>query len=509
MKTPSAPSETRRPRRSRRPIRPVAWVLLGGLCAAALLVLAAATYRAGAYSAGAVAHLQGEMAGEVTATSVVLQSRLTAPALDEQGDVPGAMGVGRFEISTDPGFRETRRTSWRPADPSTDFIIRAKMAGLRPGTRYYYRLQYSLDAQHEVYEPVVYGPTRTFRTLPAPEAAEPASFVVVTGMHYGKFHKSPDVAEEEKALGYPALEAIRSLRPDFFVGTGDNVYYDHDPRVDSLPALRKKWHEQFVQPRFVQLFAEVPTYWEKDDHDYRFNDADTTGDQPPGHRLGMRLFREQVPIIAPGDLDTVTYRTHRVGKLLQIWLLEGRDYRSPNAMPDGPEKTLWGAAQRAWLQETLLASTAPFKIIISPTPLVGPDDAYKKDNHTNSEGFRYEGTAFFDWARENGLLGKGLYLICGDRHWQYHSVHPSGFEEFSTGALVDANARLGRLPGDPESTDPEARIRQPFTSPEPSGGFLHVAVAPGARPGSATARFSFFDEKGELLYSVSKVAEVR
>ena len=46
-----------------------------------------------------VHHAQGEMAGEVTADSVLLQSRLTAipgPQLDANGDVPGAAGVACF-----------------------------------------------------------------------------------------------------------------------------------------------------------------------------------------------------------------------------------------------------------------------------------------------------------------------------------------------------------------------------------------------------------------------------
>ena len=47
----------------------------------------------------------------------------------------------------------------------------------------------------------------------------------------------------------------------------------------------------------------------------------------------------------PDDRDTPTYRTHRVSKRLQIWLTEGRDHRSPNQMPDGPDKALWGKTQ--------------------------------------------------------------------------------------------------------------------------------------------------------------------
>lgn len=138
--------------------------------------------------------------------------------------------------------------------------------------------------------------------------------------------------------------------------------------------------------------------------------------------------------------------------------------------------------------------------------MVGPDDAYKSDNHVNQKGFRHEGDEFFQWLTKNGFLSKNFYIICGDRHWQYHSIHPSGFEEFSCGALVDANSRLGRKPGDPESTDPDAEIKQVYTQSEKSGGFLKVTVKPGNNK-KASADFTFYDENGIELYSVVKSAE--
>lgn len=168
-------------------------------------------------------------------------------------------------------------------------------------------------------------------------------------------------------------------------------------------------------------------------------------------------------------------------------------------MEDGPDKTLWGRAQLDWLKKTLLASDATHKILISPTPIVGPDDAYKIDNHTNHRGFRHEGREFLDWIKEKELEKRGFAILCGDRHWQYHSIDATGVEEFSCGALCDANSRLGRKPGDPESTDPDAKIRQPYTQAEASGGFLRVVISKDAQ-----ARFQFYDEAGELLYQFTK-----
>ncbi|MBP90065.1 MAG: alkaline phosphatase [Planctomycetaceae bacterium] len=297
---------------------------------------------------------------------------------------------------------------------------------------------------------------------------------------------------------------------DFFVGTGDNVYYDTRPSfAKSLAELRQKWYEQFVQSRYVELFRNVPTYWEKDDHDHRYNDCDRAGDREPSSDLGIATFREQVPIVDPTDANAKTYRTHRVNRDLQIWLVEGRDYRSPNRMFDGLDKTLWGAEQIAWLKRTLLASDATFKLLISPTPLVGPDDAYKIDNHTNHKGFRHEGRDFFEWVVQHNLHQQGVYTVCGDRHWQYHSKDPLGVEEFSCGALVDENSRLGRKPGDPKSTDPNAEVHQFYTQSKASGGFLRITVGPAKEATKASARFTFVDDLGKVLYKTEKMRSVK
>jgi alkaline phosphatase/alkaline phosphatase D len=465
-----------------------------------------------------MSHAQGEMVGEVTQNSAILQSRLTwgNTLIDDRpgwpdGDLPGCPGISCFEISTSDDFEASFKTEWLEAVPEHDFIVKTKVAGLKPGTRYYYRLIYGPNEAT-----TVRGDLCTFKTLAGEEVEAEASFVVVTGMNYYSFHHhyNPPKAYkgEDKHFGYPALETILKLKPDFFVATGDNVYYDHpsrEVRAQTQAELRRKWHEQFILPRFVTLFAQVPTYWEKDDHDYRYNDCDPYGDKKPSHQLGIATFLEQVPIVDPKDRDPVTYRTHRVNKHLQIWLVEGRDYRSSNDRPDGPAKTLWGQEQKEWLKQTLLESNATFKMLISPTPMVGPDDGYKRDNHTNPKGFRYEGEAFFEWLKENDFLAQHFYIICGDRHWQYHSVHPSGFEEFSCGALVDANSRLGRKPGDEKSTDPEAKVKQLYTYEEPTGGFLRVTVKPDFTSNSTIAEFSFYDEKGTILYTARKEAKLR
>ena len=422
-------------------------------------------------------------------------------------------------------FRSRRRKRRR--------IRPLKVEDLQPDTRYHYRLSYG-PKQDQLRQ----SPAASFRTLAGKNGTSAFSLAVVTGMNYTAFHHTGNTQMlpyrgPDKELGYPALASILALKPDFFVGTGDNVYYDFPGggfghlqrgRAETQHQMRMKHQEQYSQSRFIDLFRSVATYWMKDDHDHRFNDSDPfnptlvyerTGADTyaktnlyprlsgsgsgPSHELGLRIFREQLPVVDPKDPKAVTYRTHRVSRDLQIWIVEGRDYRSPNDMSDGPEKTVWGKEQRKWLKRTLLESDATFKLLISATPMVGPDSTSKRDNHVNPRGFRHEGDEFFEWLQSSGFSTQRFFIVCGDRHWQYRAIHPSGFQEFSCGALVDANSTRGHFPGEPRSSDPEGKIKQPFHDEKPSGGFLLVKVSEPVR-GRARMEFVFYDETGRAVY---------
>lgn len=442
---------------------------------------------------------QGIMSGEVTATSTILQARLTAVAAITDGKVPGKAGVGRFEFSTDPEFKESQFTLWLTATDANDFILRATIDKLEPAVLHYYRVHYGMDQEN-----ITPSAAATFKTLPAKIQATPVNFVLTSCLNYAFFQdpaKNKTTSAEDRKLGYPALDPIRELKPNFLIINGDCVYYDHpyNTRAQTLTEMRNKWHEQYSMPRFVKLFANTPVYWTKDDHDYRINDSDPTGDYEPSHELGIATFREQVPIVKNDLPETPTYRTHRVGRDLQLWFVEGRDYRSPNKTPDGPEKTIWGAEQKAWLQRTIKESDATYKILISPTPMIGPDDGYKKDNHANTAGFAHEGEEFFAWLQSNKINTDHFFILCGDRHWKYHSRHPSGIEEFSCGALNVENARLGHKPGAKKSNDPEGKLLLHYTDATPSGGFLRVSLTPG-NDEVPVLEFFHHDDKGKVLY---------
>ncbi len=115
------------------------------------------------------------MAGEVTASSVILQTRLTASSPLPDKDVPGVEGEVRFEIDTDPAFPDPIRTEWMKAVEERDHVVKKKIEDLKPDVLYYYRIEFGpgrSDAKK--------GPARRFRTLPGPATSRPYRLAVVT-----------------------------------------------------------------------------------------------------------------------------------------------------------------------------------------------------------------------------------------------------------------------------------------------------------------------------------------
>jgi alkaline phosphatase D len=123
--------------------------------------------------------------------------------------------------------------------------------------------------------------------------------------------------------------------------------------------------------------------------------------------------------------------------------------------------------------------------------MVGPDRPTKGDNHANA-AFAAEGREFRQWVRANKL--KNFFVICGDRHWQYHSVDPeTGLNEFSVGPMSDAHA--GGTPGENKAYHRFHRVK---------GGFLSVRIE-----GTAAAPrivFRHHDVTGKVVYEMKPAA---
>lgn len=348
---------------------------------------------------------------------------------DLRGACPGAAGRVRVRYGTNADLAGAKATDWQQVTAERDFTHQFPLTELQPATIYYYAAEASDPAGREAEQPL----RGQFQTAPAAADFADVTFTVVTC----KMYRDLDHAD-----GFHIYPAMAQLRPHFHVPTGDTVYYDSDDiRANTIELARHHWHRMYALPRHRDFLLRVPGYWEKDDHDTYHDDCwpsqQTKTMLPFTFEEGLRVYREQTP------MGRLPYRTFRWGKGVQIWLVEGRDFRSPNNMKDGPNKSIWGAEQKKWLKDSLLASDAVFKVLISPTPLVGPDRKNKADNHSN-EAFRHEGDEIRSFLQKH--LAERCVTICGDRHWQFHSVHPTtGVNEFGCGPASDIHA--GGTPG--------------------------------------------------------------
>jgi alkaline phosphatase D len=391
---------------------------------------------------------------------------LGCTAADLRNAAPGIDGDVRVLWKGEPQ-KAWQESPWHPVKPLRDFTRQFTLDGLQPNTAYQVRVESrSIDGAP--------GATLTgrFRTAPKADQARRVVFTASTGFAYDD-QDSPD--------GFKIYRAISKLDPDFFVHTGDIVYYDRLAKTVDL--ARYHWQRTYSLPTNVAFHRIVPSYFIKDDHDTWRDDCWPTMQSPYmgqfTFRQGQAVFREQVP------MGKRTYRTYRWGKDLQVWFVEGRDFRSPNTMPDGPEKTIWGAEQKKWFKNSVDASDATFRVLVSPTPLVGPDRATKNDNLAN-RGFQHEGNELRELLAQRNMVS-----VCGDRHWQYLSIDPrSKLREYSTGPGSDEHAG-GWLQSDYHE-DMHRFLRV-------AGGFLSVTVD---RPdGKPTMTMRFHDVDGAVKFT--------
>ncbi|MCB1091580.1 MAG: alkaline phosphatase D family protein, partial [Verrucomicrobiae bacterium] len=317
------------------------------------------------------------------------------PVADIEGACPGMAGRVRLRYGLTEDLANAIETPWIDVSEATDFIHQFHLEDLKPGSTYHYISETS-GPGGEPHHGVFRG---QFHTAPSPDDKGAVRFCVMTCQGY------PD---RDHPDGHPIYPSMLALDPRFIALTGDLVYYDsNEPRAVTPALARLHWQRMFSLPRLVEFNSNHSTYWLKDDHDTLTNDS------WPGMKAGELTFVEGQEIFhQQAPLGKDSYRTYRWGRDLQVWFTDGRDFRSPNKMPDGPEKTIWGAEQKAWFKKTVSESDATWKVLISPTPLVGPDRKNKNDNHSN-EGFAHEGNEIRSWLHDH--VPDNFFVICGDR----------------------------------------------------------------------------------------------
>jgi len=334
---------------------------------------------------------------------------------------PGTIGEVKLIYYPADGTGKKVETEWKSVDASKNFTKQWKLTGLDPNTIYSTQIFARRDDKAGKSDTI----QGVFKTAPLKTSSEPINFTVVTGHDYNR--------RDDEKNGHKIYDNMSKDDLDFYVHTGDIEYYDKpNPWAFTEELMRYKWDRLFALPFQRKFYANTTSYFIKDDHDVLSNDSN------PGMTYGTVSFERGLEIFDEEQFPSNpnTYKTIRWGKDLQIWIVEGRRYRSKNKDPDGPEKTIWGEKQKQWLFKTIEESDATYKVIISATPILGPDRGNKNDNHANI-GFQHEG----DEIREFVNQFDNVFLCVGDRHWQYVSHYEdTNLWEFSCGPGSDQHA---------------------------------------------------------------------
>lgn len=339
---------------------------------------------------------QGTAVGDVGPSSAVIWTRTPEPVPLELRTWPEA----------EPGAFRTFEVRPSGADTAEIGTVQLTVDDLEPGTAYRYRFMVLGPADGSE-EHSVEGPSIEGRFSTAPAADQPAlpTFAVA-----GDLGGQALCRHAER--GYAIFRALLDAAPDFLVANGDMIYADNPcpplgPERDGAPwpnvpgnfpgigdvdwsepgaaraVIDAHWRYNREDPHHRAFLAAVPYFAQWDDHEVINDFGAPWAELPmepgrPGYPQlvadARRAFFDWNPIRRHPEEPERIYRSFRWGEHLELFLLDGRSYRSANDLPDTPahRKVLLGEAQRRWLVEGLAASTATWKIVSSDVPLSIP-----------------------------------------------------------------------------------------------------------------------------------------
>ena len=324
----------------------------------------------------------GLQIGDVLADRALVWSR---------SDRPARMWV---EHSLSSDFRSPTRVRGPLALDTSDYTARVDLAGLPADREVFVRVRFEGLSGGDLSEPLL----GRFRT--APVKPRDIDFVWSGDTAGQGFGINPGWG------GMKIYEAMRKLRPDFFIHSGDNIYADgpiaaelklDDGTVwknlvteetskvaESLREFRGRYAYNLMDENVRRFCAEIPQIWQWDDHEV-LNNYSASKDISTDVRYteksvpllvarATRAFLEYAPMRYHGlEESERVYRKIPYGPLLDVFVIDMRSYRGANGTnrqeKPGPDAAFLGEAQLAWLKQSLKQSKALWKVVAADMPL--------------------------------------------------------------------------------------------------------------------------------------------
>lgn len=335
----------------------------------------------------------GTASGDPDDTSVIIWTRLHT---DAQASGPFAdtdLEVA-LDVATDETFETIVHSSAQVASAEYDHSVHALVDGLEPGSWFWYRFRLGGFT----------SPLGRTRTVPTSgDASLRLGFSSCQNWESG---------------GYAAHRHLAETDLDLFVWLGDYIYeYGpgnggvvgsaglrvHNSReVTDLAGYRQRYSLYKSDPSLQAHHQARPWIVTWDDHEIDNDHAGLSSEdgQDEGAFLARRraahqAWWENMPVrLDPPAADTFEiHRTMRWGDLVDIHMLDGRQFRDPQptdgealeipgagdgvrrlgATARNPQHSMLGATQRAWLEDEVARSSATWNVLGNQVYMHGLD----------------------------------------------------------------------------------------------------------------------------------------
>ena len=366
----------------------------------------------------------GVASGNPTPDGVVLWTRLARTALEGASALLDTVPVG-WEIAEDEGLTRITRSGTGSARPELGHSVHVEVEGLLPGREYFYRWMAGGEA----------SPVGRTKTAPAAGAAlDRLRFAFASCQHY-------------ETGWYTALRHMSSEDIDLIVHLGDYIYEGgpnprvraHEgPEIKTLDDYRARYTTYRSDGDLQAAHASAPWVVTSDDHEVDNNYADDVAEDaqsPEELRLrraaAYQAFYEFMPLrrsSMPSGPDMPLYRRLAFGDLIEMSVLDTRQYRSDQPCDDGnrpscaqhiaPDQSILGRHQRAWLFESLAASRARWNVLAQQVLVARfrriREDGTETWSMDKWDGYPLERQALLDLLAESGTPNP--VVLTGDIH---------------------------------------------------------------------------------------------
>ncbi|WP_420427947.1 alkaline phosphatase D family protein [Algiphilus sp.] len=302
----------------------------------------------------------GVASGDPLSDRVILWTRVT-------GVAEGALV--HWRVARDPEMQQVVRTAGdgfdfggpRRLSAATDYCFKIDVAGLEPGTTYYY--DFAVAGSR--------SPIGRTKTLPI-GAVDRVRLALCACSNY-----SVGWFNAYRVLATRDVDAVLHVGDWFYEGAGSSsaIGRPHDPPRETvtLDDYRRRHAQYRTDPDLAEAMRQHPfiTVW--DDHESANNawiggaqahDPETEGDWQLRKRAAARAYAEWMPLRLPDAQDPLTiWRQFAFGDLVDLFMLDTRLQRNApeiadiyDAAADDPTRSMLGADQLQWVRQQMQAS---------------------------------------------------------------------------------------------------------------------------------------------------------